>query len=271
MKKIISTFKILSLAFIFAFAIHYSYWALFSNNYNENLDNGKIDLLSWLNTKKYDNIILWNIWVALTTNVWIKYKERQINNLYKNVPIIWKKISERSYSEEISRKTHMDNIKEYYNILRTDLRSLLEKSYNKKDTLEAYIAQLKYRYNLTNSNLRILKAKENEYALDLKKYSKQISEIKSKIKYDFNNFNSSNTEKNISRLLKAKADYNYANAYKIYISQYIKQYKYLNLKSKKLYDTLNNNKEAIIKDVQIVIPKSWTTNLKKLKLLINEK
>jgi len=292
MKNIVSVIKVISLAFVFAAVIHFSYaffeWKNNNSEQNVELNSGLLnhekywsknlldDSWKWINQNKYkfkktDTIILANIWVALTTNIGTRYKERQSNNLYKDVLIIGQVISEKKYSNRNSRKNHMDNIKEYYNVLRTDVKWLLDKSHDRKASLESYIAQLKYRYNSTNSNLRVLTNKQNEYARAMNISNKLIAQAKSKMTSDFKNFNWIDTEKNIENLLKAKSEYNYAKAYSTYISQYIKQYKYLNSKGKKLYDTLSQNKEIIVKNTKVVIPKTGIENLKKLELIVNGK
>jgi len=277
MKKFLLLMKIMSLAFVFAIAIHFSYGYLFGEKYNvETEKNYNAESASdTLNNNKYkfresNTVILWNIWVALTTNVWTRYKQRQENNLYKNVPIVWGVISEKKNSDLTNRKNHMDNIKEYYNVLRTDIKDLLQKSNNRRDTLEAYIFQLKYRYNSSKTKMRLLSLKRAEYSRTMNENLEKIKKIKSKISYDFKKLDWSQTEKNIELLLKAKQDYNYSNAYNVYNTQYLKQYEYLNWKSKKLYDALSKNKEIIIKDAQIVIPRTWVETLKKLDLIIEE-
>jgi len=106
--------------------------------------------------------------VALSTNIGIRYKQRQNQNLYKDVPIIAKTISDKKYANNTTLSNNILIIKEYYNVLRTDIKKMISSSYNKKETLEAYIEQLKYRYNNANAQMRILIKKKNELSINLK-------------------------------------------------------------------------------------------------------
>jgi hypothetical protein len=148
---------------------------------------------------------------------------------------------------------------------------MLNSSYNRKVTLEAYIDQLKYRYKSTITEIQSLVKKKNELSNDFNISSNKISQIKIKIYKDFKQFNATETEQNIKYLLKARADYDYAKTHIIFINQYLIQYQKLNNSNKKLLDTLINNKDAIVKNTQIVIPDTGITALKKLNLIIDEK
>ena len=148
---------------------------------------------------------------------------------------------------------------------------MVSSSYNKRETLDAYIEQLKYRYSNSNAQIQLLLKKKQAFSNDLKKSTDSISKLKKKIDSDFRKFDAKSTQKNIDDLLVLKAEYNYARTYIILINQYINQYQGLNKSADSLLNTLVNNKDAIIKNTHIVIPKTWVTTLKKLNLIVDEK
>jgi len=277
MKIIIQIIKITSLALIFAliFNIANSYFNGWSFSIPSSSDKIEIKQNKTNNNKykfkKSNSIILAKSGVALSTNIGIKYKQRQIQNLYKNVPKIAKIISEKKYSNNTNLTSHLLKIREYSNVLRTDIKKMIDSSYNKRETLDAYIEQLKYRYNSANFSSRILVKKKAELSENLNSASLKISLLKKEIETNFKGFNSKAVEKNIDELLISKAEFNYAKTHIIFINQYLKYYANLNNSNKKLLDTLINNKEAIIKNTKIIIPDTWIWALKKLDLIVDEK
>lgn len=277
MKILIQIIKITSLALLFALIFNFA--SAYLNDWMKTIPSSISEVENFSNEwnnnkykfKKSNSIILAKSGVALSTNIGIRYKQRQNQNLYKDVPIIAKTISDKKYANNTTLSNNILIIKEYYNVLRTDIKKMISSSYNKKETLEAYIEQLKYRYNNANAQMRILIKKKNELSINLKESWEKINFIKKKIDSDFKKFDSKATEKNISDLLVLKAEYNYAKTHIIFINQYLKQYQNLNNSNKKLLDTLINNKEAIIKNTKIVIPNTWIKTLRKLDLIVDEK
>jgi len=276
-KILIQIIKITSLALLFALIFNFA--SAYLNDWMKTIPSSISEVENFSNEwnnnkykfKKSNSIILAKSGVALSTNIGIRYKQRQNQNLYKDVPIIAKTISDKKYANNTTLSNNILIIKEYYNVLRTDIKKMISSSYNKKETLEAYIEQLKYRYNNANAQMRILIKKKNELSINLKESWEKINFIKKKIDSDFKKFDSKATEKNISDLLVLKAEYNYAKTHIIFINQYLKQYQNLNNSNKKLLDTLINNKEAIIKNTKIVIPNTWIKTLRKLDLIVDEK
>ncbi len=277
MNLIINILKFSSIVLVIVLAFHFSY-AYFNDNKSWNT-NSMIEVDNFSNStnnnkhnfKKSNTIILANVWVALSTNIWIKHKQRQVQNLYKDLPKLSKYISKKERSDNRNLTRHLIKISEYYNVLKTDVRQLLDTSYNRASVLESYIDQLKYRYKWTIIEMHSLLKKKAQLSKDLKSSQIEIKNIKIKIDKDFKNFNSVETEKNIENFLNAKAKYNYNYTYIIFINQYLNQYKHLNNANKKLLDTLINNKEALVRNTHIVIPSTGIKNLKKLNLIINEK
>lgn len=275
MKIIINILKITSLALFLLLASHFSYGYLFDDIKSSSMNEVQSISDNWNNNKykfkKSNTIILSNVWVALTTNIWIKYKERKTQNLYTSVPRIAKYISNKKNANKTNLDTHMLKISEYYNVLRTDIKGMLQSSYNRAEFLDSYIDQLKYRYKWTIIDIQSLINKKAELIKDFESSSKKIQKIKIKIDKDFRGLDYSQTNDNIKVLLEARADNNYAKTHIIFTNQYLKQYESLNNSNSKLLNVLINNKEALIRNSKVVIPKTGVEVLRKLNLIIDEK
>lgn len=277
MKILIKILKIISLALIFAliFNIANSYFKkgnfTIPSTLNKEKNTKNLENNNKYKFRKSNSIILAKSWVALTTNIGTKYKQRQTQNLYKDVPQVAKIISEKKYADKSNLATHLLRIQEYSNILKTDIKKMLASSYDKAETLDAYIEQLKYRYKQAQLSIKLLVKKKAQLSKNLKSSTIKINLLKKEISINFKNFNTKALEKNIDDLLLVKAEYNYAKTHIIFINQFIKQYNSLNNYNKKLLDTLINNKEAILKNAHIVIPNTGTKILKQLDLIIDEK
>jgi len=277
MKILIQILKITSLALLFALIFNFA--NAFLNDWEKTIPSSISEVENTSNSgnnnkykfKKSNVSTLSNVWVALSTNIGIKYKQRQTQNLYKDLPKVAKIISDKKYADNTNSTIHLLKIKEYYNVLSTDIKKLVSSSYNKRETLDAYIDQLKYRYSNSNAQIQLLLKKKQAFSNDLKNTNDAISKLKKKIDLDFRKFDAKSTQKNIDDLLVLKAEYNYARTYIILINQYINQYQSLNKSADSLLNTLVNNKDAIIKNTHIVIPKTWVTTLKKLNLIVDEK
>ncbi len=277
MKILIQILKITILSLLFAVAIHFTYGALNEGelttkpsemtevqNFSDTWNNNKYKF------KNSDTQILANVWVALTTNVWTKFKQRWVNNLYTWVASVSQVVASREYSDATNAGKHMQNISEYYNIMKTDVSWMLQSSNHKRETLDAYIDQLWYRYKMATANKQELQKKKTELQTQLTASVEKINKIKARINVDFKAFDADNTNRNIDWYLRAKWEYNYARTHLIFINQYIKQYEYLNNYNKTVMDALINNKDVISKNSYVVIPDTGTEVLKKMNLIISE-
>ena len=263
--------KIFGLAIIFAIIFNFA---------NAFLNWNKIETLpsttqEWNRNiykfKKSNQVFLSKVWVALTTNIWTKHKQREKLNLYKDVPYIAKTISEKKYVDNKNLSLNLIKIHEYYNVLTTNIKNMIDSSYDKRETLDAYIEQLKYRYKDASFRIKVLSKKQSQLSADLKSSSEKINLLRKKITLDFNKFYSQDLEKDTDKLLIEKAKYNYARTYLIFTNQYIKQYQKLNNWAKNLIKVLTLNKEAILKNTKVIIPKTWIKTLRNLDLIENEK
>ncbi len=278
MKILSQILKITILSLIFAIAIHFSYGA-FSDNKITTKPSGMSEVQNFSNTgnnnkykfKQSDAQILANVWVALATNIWTKFKQRSVNNLYGSVSGVSQVVAVREFSDATNAGKHMQSISEYYNIMKTDVSGMLKSSNNKRETLDAFIDQLSHRYKLATKNKQELQKKRTQLQAQMKKSVEKINKIKARINVDFKAFDAKLTNRDIDWYLRAKWEYNYARTHLIFINQYIKQYEYLNNYNKSVMDALINNKDIISKNSYVVIPDTWTKVLKKMNLIISEK
>ena len=223
--------------------------------------------------KKLNSSNLWTTWVAITTNLWIRYKQTKELpvSIYKEVmsieEIFW---NEKNANNELIWK-NMLIIKEYKNVLKTNIKSMINSSLNKKDLIDAFIEQLEFRYINWTKNAKNLIKQRNIFISTMEKSNNNIEILKWKINSDFKAYNSSWSLEKINTYLKLKKEYYYAKTYIVYINQFLKEYSILNNYNKKLLDVLINNKEAIIKNAYVVIPdKWWLESLKSFNLIYEE-
>jgi len=224
------------------------------------------------NFKSAGNETIGNIAVAISTNVWIRFKQKEEIpiSIYKDVMDISYIVSNKQIAKDKLISQNMILLNEYLNVLKTDVKSMLNQSYDRSETLDAYIAQLEYRYKKTLEVSKILNMQKDELEKTLNKASNNIENIKVKISNDFKKFDSTATIENIDNYLVEREEYTYARTYIIFINKFLSYYNILNWYNKKLLDTLINNKEIIVKNTQIIIPDTWTDILRKMDLIYTE-
>lgn len=250
----------LSLAFsvLIYFASSFFFWE--NNTWVENNKN---------NFKNINNEIIGSTWVALTTSVWTRHTQiiSTPATLYQDVMTIKYILANKQTAKDKIISTNMKAINEYLNLLQTDTNSLLASSTDRANTLEFFIDQLKYRHNNAIDNVRTLQDQINLLQSNITSSEDEIERIKNQMESDFDNFDSSATLENIDAYLKQREIYNYSYTYIVFINKFITQYTYLNRKTKLLVDSLENNREALIKNVTVTIPDSGSWLLDDLKIL----
>jgi len=216
--------------------------------------------------------IIGAVWVAISTNIWTRYK--QINeipiSIYKDAVEVWYILRNNNQAKDRIITANMIAINEYFNILKTDIRSLLSSSNDREFALNSFIAQLEYRYKVWIENSKTLLLQKNELIKAYNNSNLEINNLKDKISNDFSNFDNVETLKNIDNYLKIRQENLTARTYIIFINKFLNNYAILNEYNKRVLDTLINNKEIIIKNSQVVIPDTGWELLKQLKLLYTE-
>lgn len=261
--------KVLTLTCVFFVVINY-FW------YFIKADNTKtIKELSVENKQKFttkDINVLSPVWVALTTNIWTRYKERKEIpvSIYKDVLDIWYILSNQNVAKDKIITVNMIAVNEYLNILKTDVRWLLAWSNDRAFALNSFISQLEYRYKIWIENSKTLMMQKTELTKSFNETEAELESIKTKMWKDFWNFDSNQTIKNMDDYLKLREENLNARTYIIFIDKFLLYYSTLNNYNKKILDTLINNKEILVKNTQVVIPDTGWTLLKDLKILYTE-
>lgn len=215
---------------------------------------------------------LWGVSVALTSNIGTRLKERQSlpANIYEGTLDVGTSIGDgNGINKEIIRK-NMSFVKDYLNILKTNVLDLLDTSSDRKATLENFIAQLELRYKDASLNLKELSTQLQNLQNDMTSVNEKIASLKTKIDVDFKVFDATSTNENIEEYFSLRKQYTYDRTYIIFINQFVRQYNFLNEYNKKLLDTLINNKWALSSSSFVVIPDSGWDLLKKLNLIYDE-
>lgn len=259
--------KIFMLTGVFFVIINYFWYFLNADNEWYKPVNSNIEKFTSQNID-----IVWSVWVAISTNIWTRYK--QINEtpvaIYKDVVDIWYILWNTQIAKDKIISINMIMLNEYFNILKTDIRSFLWSSNDREFALNSFIAQLEYRYKVWIQNSQTLTQQRAELLNSYNSSNNDIQNLKNKISSDFWSFNNDQTIKNIDGYLKIRQENLNARTYIVFINKFLNYYAILNDYNKKVLDTLINNKEIIIKNSQVVIPDTGWELLKQLKLIYTE-
>lgn len=259
--------KIIVLTGIFFVLINYFWYFLnASESTNKSTNSNKEKFTS------KDIEIIGNVWVAIATNIWTRYKQTKETpvNAYKDVIEVWYILWNQNIAKDALITANMMFLNEYFNILKTDIKALLSSSNDREFALNSFIAQLEYRYKTASENMNKLNSQKIELLKAYENSNKEIDSLKTKIWSDFWNFNNTQTIKNIDHFLEIKKENTNALTYIVFVNKFIDYYTTLNNYNKKVLDTLINNKEILIKNTQVVIPDTGWELLKQLNLLYTE-
>lgn len=261
--------KILTLTCVFFVLINYFGYLLKADT------TRTIQDLSVDNNEKFasrDIQSVGDVWVALTTNIGTKFKQRQEIpvTIYKDVIDVGYIISNQNVAKDKIITTNMIAINEYMNVLKTDVRALLASANDRSFALNSFIAQLEYRYKAGSESIKTLWLQRQELMKSYSQTESRLTTLKSKMGKDFSTFKNKETLQNIDEYLKLKEENTNARTYIIFINKYIGYYEVLNNYNKKLLDTLINNKEILVKNSQIVIPDTGSEILRELKVIYTE-
>jgi hypothetical protein len=257
---------ILSLVFIVLFqiwnqAINAWWWS--SEEKTTNSDN----------FQSIDNYWFSEIWVALNINIWTKFYEwkKDTNNSFYNeiIPISIIQ-SDRAKTNDVLIKKNLDTIKDYINIVKVDPKSYLDSLSDRKDSYESLMNQLKIRYKTWYANSKNLSVQIDTLTSYLEQLDNSINNTKQAIALNMKNYNTAWLGKNIDDFITLKNDYNLIRVYLIFCNRFQTYYTFLNNYNRQTITTLRLNEDAIIKNIHVVIPNSWSDLIIKLNLLYEE-
>lgn len=264
MKNII---KIIITAIIILFA--YRIWIFLINA------NNNSTIVSTSNEKSFKNISSSDIsksWVAITTNLGIKYSEKKYIPSNSNIELL--SIDEiKKYKKNVEDAIiwkNMVEIKEYLWIMKTDFKSLIMSSNDRKRTLEWVYNQLSLRYNKGIENIKILEKQKEVFTNEFQNLEKQIEQIKQTLQKDYKNVDTNWVNENIENLIKLRQEQIYLRTYIIFINNFLNSYYKLNEHNLNFINAITINKEAIEKWAYVVLPNTWNEILKDYGLLYTE-
>lgn len=210
--------------------------------------------------------------VAIALNIWLQEKQKQETpiHLYEDVMPVGEMLADKWTGREKLISSNMVGASEYLNVLKTDVNKLLNSASDRESMLESFIDQLKYRYTSTNAYLTILGVQATELQGVVATSNAAIDAAKTSLTTAYKNLDYDKTEQLLNTYLEEKQKNTYAQTYLVFIGKFIATYNILNAYNKVLLDTLINNKEALIKNVTVVLPDSWTTLMKQLNLMKTE-
>ena len=210
--------------------------------------------------------------VALAMNIGLHEKERQNTpiDLYAEVMPIGEVLSDTGVGRQKLISSNMVAASEYLNVLKTDVNKLLDSANDREAMLESFLDQLKYRYTSTSSYLSILSRQAGELQATVRNSDQSIETIKTSLTAAYKNLDYDKTEELITSYLAEKQKNTYATTYIVFLGKFISTYQILNAYNKTLLDTLINNREALIKNVTVVLPDSGTNLMQQLNLVKTE-
>lgn len=254
--------KITSISVVIVMLINIVWYVFDSKNWTANSENV-------YNFKNNEVELLSNVWVAVTTNIWTKFKQKQSSSYTESITLEDIMSAPTDAKKDIIWR-NMLLVKEYLNILKTDVPNLLNSDSDRKKSLEMFASELKTKYKLWTASVTNLTNQRDILSASIENSSKKIEDIKLKVSNDFIKFDSVRTWENIDEYLKARTDYYYAKIYMVFVNKFIEQYNFLNNYNKNLLTLLVNNQDALIKNSYVVLPEDWTDSLKKLNLIYDE-
>lgn len=227
------------------------------------------------NENKFKKVNAWylgTVGVAVSLNVWTKLKsasDTPVSLTTEVLPISYI-LANKTVSRNKIITANMVSINEYLNILRTDVNKLLDQSSDREAMLESYLDQLRLRYNSTVEQISVLKQQSTQLTATINSSDQNISRLKNDLTNNYKTLDYDKTETSLDEYLKQKDENTYAKTYLVFIWKFIQSYAILNDYNKIAMDTLINNKEALIKNVTIVMPDSSTKLMKKFNLIKTE-
>ncbi len=209
-----------------------------------------------------------NVATALSLNFW-GVKNQQISNQKFNVQTISiaEVMSDPSYGEQKLIESNMQSIKIYAGILKQDINRLLDQWRGRLQTLEDHISLLKSYETKWQESLGLIQNQKSDLQALINDTENKKQEAKNILQNSYQTLTYDGVEKAINTYLTVKDINVRAKIYMIYLKRFDRSYAILQQKNKILQNVLIQNKEAIAKDVTVVIPEVGAQIVKELGLI----
>ena len=222
-----------------------------------------------LQFRKVDVPYLGNVGVALSFNVGLSKtaKDNTPVRLYADVIPLSSILSNKTTGRDKVIASHMIAAQEYINVLQMDVNKTLDQSSDREAMLESIIDGLKFRGNKTNEYLSSLSSQRTELQAALDSSTRKITDLKAQLSTSYQKMDFDGTQDALDAYIAEKNNETYARTYLIFLDKFTAMYTSLNAYNRKLLDTLTSNREALIKNVTVVLPDSGNDFMNKLNLL----
>lgn len=187
--------------------------------------------------------------------------------LYEEVIPLSSILADKTTGRDKIIASHMIAAQEYINVLQMDVNKTLDQSSDRQAMLESIIDGLKYRGNKTNEYLSSLSSQRTELQAALDASTRKINDLKGQLSANYQKMDFEGTQKALDDYIVEKNNETYARSYLAFLDKFTAMYTSLNAYNRKLLDTLVSNKEALIKNVTVVLPDSGSEFMGKLELL----
>ena len=227
--------------------------------------------LNKYNFKSAASSELGNVWVAVSTNIWIRFEQNKNtsstgNSNIKLGMLSWDTLADRD--EVLS--VNILALKDYNNLMRTDVKEFLSTASNKSKALDGFISQLELRYKNGVQNGRALELQVAKLEADMAAALEKVAQHKAEMAAGLKAHDTDAIMTAMDNYLIETNNYNIAQSNLMFVKYFVRKYLEFSVKNKTLLDTLINNKEALSNGSFIVIPDSWTNLLRDLNLILDE-
>ncbi|PID84588.1 hypothetical protein CSB09_00290 [Candidatus Gracilibacteria bacterium] len=255
-KNIILFMIVLALIIHFSWGYILSFFGFSAEAYNDNyFEQANINYIG-------------NVATALSLNFG-GVKNQQISNQKFNVQTISiaEVMSDPSYGEQKLIESNMQSIKIYAGILKQDINRLLDQGRGRLQTLEDHISLLKSYETKGQESLGLIQNQKSDLQALINDTENKKQEAKNILQNSYQTLTYDGVEKAINTYLTVKDINVRAKIYMIYLKRFDRSYAILQQKNKILQNVLIQNKEAIAKDVTVVIPEVGAQIVKELGLI----
>lgn len=207
--------------------------------------------------------------MALSLNVGLAktLKDSTPVRLYADVIPLSSILANKTTGRDKVIASHMIAAQEYINVLQMDVNKTLDQSSDRQAMLESIIDGLKFRGNKTNEYLSSLSNQRTELQAALDSSTRKITDLKAQLTTNYQKMDYDGTQEALDAYIIEKNNETYARSYLVFLDKFSAMYTSLNAYNRKLLDTLTSNREALIKNVTVVLPDSGNDFMNKLDLL----
>ncbi len=234
------------------------------------LDTENEPELNKYNFKSAASSELWNVWVAVATNIWIRFEQNKNSSTTSSSIRLGMLSGDTLKDREEVLRINILALKDYNNLMRTDVKKLLSSSSNKSKALDSFISQLELRYTNGVQNGRNLELQVAKLETDMENALIAVRVHKAEMAAGLKAHDTDAIMEAMDKYLIETNNYNIAQSNLMFAKYFVRKYLEFSVQNQILLDTLINNKDALSSGSFIVIPDSGTDLLRDLNLIFDE-